>query len=120
MTDVNSLRKVALYTECGFINMKGGLILRRTSTKDKNVVFMNKLLDDNYTTLLRFARMVLPEEDMKVLDDIVLLTFKEAWENADMLRSHPDPRVWLMLAARNRIKAYSRDVQSTEADAGQT
>ena len=49
-------------------------MLHRTSTKDKNVVFMNKLLDDNYATLLKLARLVLPEEDMKALDDIVLRT----------------------------------------------
>ncbi|MBO4976672.1 MAG: hypothetical protein J6C54_02870 [Lachnospiraceae bacterium] len=87
-------------------------MLHRTSTKDKNVVFMNKLLDDNYATLLKLARLVLPEEDMKALDDIVLRTFNDAWENVDMLRTHHDPRVWLMLAARKRLKAYSREAQS--------
>ena len=86
--------------------------MHRTRTKDKNVVFMNRLLDDNYATLLKLASLVLPEEDLKVLDDIVLSTFKDAWDNVDMLRKHDDPRVWLMLSARERIKAYNRDTQS--------
>ena len=86
--------------------------MRRASTKEKDVVFINNLIKDNYAKLLRLARLALPEEDMKVLDDIVLCTFKEAWENVDMLRTHQDPRAWLLKAVRNRIKAYAQEVQS--------
>ena len=46
-------------------------MLRRASTKEKDVVFINNLIKDNYAKLLRLARLALPEEDMRVLDDIV-------------------------------------------------
>ena len=86
--------------------------MHRASTKDEDVAFMNKLLESNYAALLRFARLGLPDEDMKVVDDIVLRTFKEAWENLDMLRTYHNQRGWLMLAVRNRVKVYNQDVES--------
>ena len=86
--------------------------MHRANTKEKKDVFLNKLFEDNYIALLKFARLALPEEDMLMLDDIVQRIFCEAWKNMDMLLTHQNPRRWLMLTARNRIKAYGQNVQS--------
>lgn len=84
----------------------------RAITNEETVAFFQELYKDNYTTLLHFAHLTLPKVDMMVIEDIVQRTFFEAWKNVDMLRGHCNPKGWLLVTARDMIKAYSRNSQN--------
>ncbi|MBQ8230777.1 MAG: hypothetical protein IJZ34_02430 [Lachnospiraceae bacterium] len=83
--------------------------MHQVITKEEKVAFFDKLFEDNYTVLLRVARLALPKEDIKVIDDIVQRTFRQAWENVDELLTHHNPNAWLIHAVKSSIAAFSQD-----------
>lgn len=88
--------------------------IRSGADLEKNRSLFDRLYLENYDLLLQFSVRMLGAENLMAAEDIVQDTFFEALKHIELLKDHENPQGWLMVTARNKIRALRRRASSSE------